>query len=379
MQGWEQNLARWREAGLIEDALAQRIRDFETGQQGHGGLRWPVMLAVTFGALLLAAGLLLFVAAHWDALSPAYRFTIILATLGALHLCASLAAERFALISTALHGVGTVALGAGIFMAGQIFNLESHWPAGVLMWAAGALAAWALLRDWTQCALVAILVPAWIASEWVDATGPWHGSQRVLSDFLVLLAITYFTARSPGRDGAARRALVWIGGILLLPLVANEGAEAWLAPAGNAHPLIALGYLGAFGLPLALAFVLRGRNAWLNAIAAVWIVLVGFTGPLWGGGHGGAGVAWNALARYGLYALGAIGLVAWGLKESRKGLVNMGVAAFALTVLAFYFSAVMDKLGRSASLIGLGVLFLLGGWALEAVRRRLVARLGGKA
>jgi hypothetical protein len=35
----------------------------------------------------------------------------------------------------------------------------------------------------------------------------------------------------------------------------------------------------------------------------------------------------------------------------------------------------MDKLGRSASLIGLGLLFLLGGWLLEKTRRRLVARL----
>jgi len=35
----------------------------------------------------------------------------------------------------------------------------------------------------------------------------------------------------------------------------------------------------------------------------------------------------------------------------------------------------MDRLGRSASLIGLGLLFLGGGWALEQGRRRLVARV----
>ena len=46
--------------------------------------------------------------------------------------------------------------------------------------------------------------------------------------------------------------------------------------------------------------------------------------------------------------------------------------AFGITVLAFYFSTVMDKLGRSASLIGFGLLFLAGGWALERARRRLV-------
>jgi uncharacterized membrane protein len=74
-------------------------------------------------------------------------------------------------------------------------------------------------------------------------------------------------------------------------------------------------------------------------------------------------------------ALGSIGLIAWGLMEARKERINLGVAGFALTVLFFYFSNVMDKLGRSASLIGLGLLFLLGGWLLERTRRQLVARL----
>ena len=50
---------------------------------------------------------------------------------------------------------------------------------------------------------------------------------------------------------------------------------------------------------------------------------------------------------------------------------------FALTVLVFYFSDVMDKLGRSASLIGLGLLFLGGGYLLEQARRRLVAGVRG--
>jgi hypothetical protein len=48
-------------------------------------------------------------------------------------------------------------------------------------------------------------------------------------------------------------------------------------------------------------------------------------------------------------------------------------------VLVFYFSQVMDKLGRSASLIGLGALFLALGWGLERTRRRLVARVKGAA
>ena len=84
---------------------------------------------------------------------------------------------------------------------------------------------------------------------------------------------------------------------------------------------------------------------------------------------------WRDLGPYGICALGSIGLIAWGLREARKERINLGIAGFALTVLFFYFSSVMDKLGRSASLIGLGLLFLLGGWLLEKTRRRLVAKL----
>jgi hypothetical protein len=69
--------------------------------------------------------------------------------------------------------------------------------------------------------------------------------------------------------------------------------------------------------------------------------------------------------------------VGWGLLERRPERINLGVAGFALTVIIFYFSNVMDKLGRSASLIGLGVFFLFGGRALERARQGLLARVAG--
>ncbi|MGC1650347.1 MAG: hypothetical protein WA741_31375 [Candidatus Sulfotelmatobacter sp.] len=69
-----------------------------------------------------------------------------------------------------------------------------------------------------------------------------------------------------------------------------------------------------------------------------------------------------------------MGLVVWGLQENRRERINVGVAGFAFTIMVFYFSDVMGKLGRSAALIAFGVLFLLGGWQLEQRRRKLVAR-----
>ena len=65
----------------------------------------------------------------------------------------------------------------------------------------------------------------------------------------------------------------------------------------------------------------------------------------------------------------------WGLRDQQRLAINVGVLAFALAVLTFYFSSLYDKLGRALGLIGIGVLFIGGGWLLERARRRLIARM----
>ena len=62
---WERYLEKWTGAGLIDASAAERIRAFETSHEKDHGLRWPVLLAVSLGGLLLCSGVLLFVAAHW--------------------------------------------------------------------------------------------------------------------------------------------------------------------------------------------------------------------------------------------------------------------------------------------------------------------------
>jgi uncharacterized membrane protein len=80
-----------------------------------------------------------------------------------------------------------------------------------------------------------------------------------------------------------------------------------------------------------------------------------------------------------LFLAASVGLVWWGLRDARRLRVNLGVLGFALTVLSFYFSSVFDKLDRSLGLIGLGVLFIGGGWWLERARRLLLDRMRGGA
>lgn len=365
MSSWEPALRRWTEAGLLDAEAAGRIRQWEQDHVGEPGVRWPARLALTLGGLMLGAGILLFVAAHWDALSPGGRFALMLLLVGGFHLAGAAAAGAPA-FSAALHACGTVALGGGIFLTGQIFHLQAHWPGGLLLWAFGAWAGWVLLRQWPQGALAALLTPAWLAGEWIARSGSLGAG--VAGAGLVLLSMAYLGAE-PGDGPIAvprpmRRALVWLGGVALVPAALWLVSAEWWAyhPTPDAGPTRLLAWALALALPVGVAAALRGAGALPMAPIAAWVVI----GPWL--------IHQRGVAPY-LWAAGLAGLLLWwGLRDRRSTPVNLAMAGFALTVLVFYFSDVMDRLGRSASLIGMGLLLLGGGYLLERARRRLLGR-----
>lgn len=363
----ERKVQQWLDAKVIEPETAARIRSFENAAEG-GGLRWQVLLAVAFGAIMVGAGVLLFVAAHWDHLSPAQRFALVVLLVAGFHVAAGALMPKLHALGMALHGVGTVALGAGIFLAGQIFNLEEHWPGGILLWAVGAVLAWLVLRDWVQATLALLLVPAWIASEWAVRAEHYKGAGVYLVQFLFLLTVAYLGARGGGEASPTRRAMTVIGCLALLPLGVLlpfiSRSDSWPFKLSIPPAAQVLGIVLAYVLPLGLAWLLRGRAAlWAAGFAAWAAVVCRLNVDTYG----------SNLALYALYALASVALVLWGVREQRRERINLGVAAFAITITCFYFSTMMDKLGRSASLVAFGLLFLLGGWKLEQLRRRLVA------
>jgi len=70
MEKAESYLARWQAAGLLDEQAAARIREWEAAQEAPAGRQWQVLLTLILGGILLGAGVLLFVAAHWDRVSP---------------------------------------------------------------------------------------------------------------------------------------------------------------------------------------------------------------------------------------------------------------------------------------------------------------------
>jgi hypothetical protein len=130
-----------------------------------------------------------------------------------------------------------------------------------------------------------------------------------------------------------------------------------------------LGWVLAVLLPILLAYALRRKAAVLHVLSALWV-------------GGLAAVSLRADPEdnplFFLWCMvGAVAMIAWGVREGRKERINLGMASFALTVLGFYFSRVLDKFGRSTALISMGLIFLVGGWYLEKTRRRLIASISG--
>ena len=160
MADFESLLNRWQTAGVLDAEAAGRIRAYEAEQKKPAGLRWQ---------------------GHGRADSRRHpaglrRGALCLRPLGRDRprraLCRGAGhgqpsstwaepgrARAFAGSRTALHAVGTLSTGAAIALVGQIFNIQEHWPAAVLLWAVAALAGWILLHDEAQQTLTLLLVP----------------------------------------------------------------------------------------------------------------------------------------------------------------------------------------------------------------------------
>ena len=194
MQAFERYLTRWRSAGLLDEATEASIRAFEHADTKPSGRRWQVILSLILGGILLGAGTLLFVAAHWDNVSPGWRLALVLAMLSLFHLAGVAARDRFEGFATAMHALGTIAAGAAIALVGQIFHMQEHWPAAVLLWALSALAGWWLLEDQFQQTLALLLIPAWLISEWSYRADVYNGSTVYFGRMIAVLACVYLTA-----------------------------------------------------------------------------------------------------------------------------------------------------------------------------------------
>jgi uncharacterized membrane protein len=417
MTDMETLLKRWQAAGVLDAETAARIRALEataarkvedepqtfTGQSGSnptsqrqdaghpkqvcaaGVVNWQGVTALILGSILLACGVVLFVSAHWNEMRPGARFALVLAMVTVFHVGGSLARAHFKGMSSALHAMGTAATGAAIALVGQIFNIREHWPAAVLLWALAALFGWMLLRDQAQETLALLLIPAWIFCELGYRMDSYIGEDVYMGRLCFVWAILYITFFLGSRRKAVQGILFGVSvagavtGICMmlfgwtswsaLQSLVPFGTQVWAWMAIAALPLLVGAFHGHKGLvPIAAAIGLCIALPWCYRSWTESYMVNGVKTTY-------ARSEPNVLA-HALVAAFAVFLCWWGVRLVSSALVNLGIVSFAATVAWFYFSDLMSKLGRSLGLIGLGVLFLAGGWALERIRREIVAKMG---
>lgn len=356
---WQDLVDRWERAGLIDAPTAVRIRDFEQSHPASPRI-WAVWVALVLGGIALGAGVFLFVAAHWDAMAPPARMALLISMIAGFHAC-GLALRHSAPFRTLFHALGTLSVGAAIALTAQIFNIEEHWAEGTLLWAIAAATGWYLLREWPQGLMLAVLGPAWLAGEWQKLVPAGTAQAQVLLLFALMMALIYVV--SGVAEEPLRMALNIAGTVAVMPAFVSLSLMRMQI---DWTPLQQAGWAVALLLPVAVAWRLAVRPWWSAAIMAGWVAVLALLG------HS------NTLARHGWAALGWVLFLSWAVRAGSVLRVNLGIIGFAITVLTFYFSSVMDKLGRSLSLIALGILLLGGGWALDRWRRSLIASIASR-
>ena len=167
-------LSLWQAEGLITPEQAGRLSArYRLDALGEPGGLWRHLITAA-GAILIGLGVILLIAYNWDAMGKAAKLAIVFGSLILAHGAAILAVRDRPLLGESLFALGSMLMGAAIFLVGQVYHLDSHYPQALLLWSLGVIAlAWALPSR-VQAWMALILILAWHLSEVSDFHYPNH-------------------------------------------------------------------------------------------------------------------------------------------------------------------------------------------------------------
>ncbi len=415
----------WRAEGLItaEQArqLAARYRPEKPGRR-----RFVAAIAI-FGAILVGCGVLLFIASNWQSMPRVVKLIFIAASIilsyGAGY---GLRYEKRSqpTVGEALLFLGAIFFGAGIWLVAQIFNLQAHYPDGILYWLAGILPVAAILPSVSMAVLAAVLGCVWTVSQVMEVDAVHFGYLVVCFGLLVPLSFHVRSRAALFLNAAGF--FIWLGmtGLvisnsvafvftaLLLGGLTAVSIDLWLKTTDRAQmsgPVAAAGALLAAGVLFTLSFgdviedvmtdsakgsavsclllilscLLPGLLALFQArrssvfsmrrvvegvgillfLAALWVF---FLPGIWGDSDG-----FQALLANLMLVGGSLLMLYSGLIQESRFFHGLGTLSFGALIMARYFDAFWELMPRSIFFVLGGILLLGGGYWLENRRKHL--------
>ena len=189
------DIQKLHDAGLITDEQRQKIiGHFQLKEDGGGKF---LAIVSIIGAVLIAAGITLLIAAHWDEIPRGVKIAAGLSLMLGFHAGGWWLREaqgKYRKTGEALHLAGSCLFLANIALVGQIYNIVSRPPNAFLLWWIGIAALPWLLRSKSQHVLLLLAFGIWFGFEVNERGGLIYCESERQVLLYALLGLVYLGA-----------------------------------------------------------------------------------------------------------------------------------------------------------------------------------------
>lgn len=167
----KRELQTWQTDGIINPEQSATISQrYKLDQIGRERKNYFLFAIYIIGIVLVGAGIISFIAAHWDRIAPAPKVVVLVSVMLACHLSGFYLwrlSGRSPRLGHALIVLGTLLFGANIGLLAQVFHIQLNFYYSLFGWAIGAVAM-AYAVESTPNAVVAIAISFIAFCGWVS-------------------------------------------------------------------------------------------------------------------------------------------------------------------------------------------------------------------
>ena len=386
------DVQKLHDAGLITGEQRQKIIEHYQLKEDGGGKFLAIVSLV--GAVLVAAGIGLLIAAHWNEIPRGVKIAAGLALMVGCHAGGWWLREvqgHYRKTGEALHLIGSGLFLANIALVGQIYNIVSRPPNAFLLWWVGIAALPWLLRSKAQHVLLLIAFGLWFGFEANERGGLMYCESDRQILLYALLGLLYLGAgyclrptRFQEFAGVTEKLGLLAFLIFAYPLTwkeffgwENSELPAWFFPSLGALALVP----AAAGIRNLRSLTAQWRWTWFAALAGLAI----FMGTVWfgcwqlepsaAGRHFFWGESWNYLVGILVVFVFCLLQIQVGLQERSRFLVNLGVVFIALDIFAAYCDLFGSMARTGVMFLISGIFLIIFGVYLEKKRRKLMKQI----